>query len=332
MSGVFCEDLKFYFADAKRGKLLLADTGDFINNVSCALFHYLDKNHNTVYQMRDNLKNLTEYVQRDASNNMKHIGAALLILALKEFFGKTCLRRILYVGDQHRLTRVVESISKMMPIFHEENKIYILSNQSCETRFDNCEYISSSYKEYPFPSKFFDLVVVSDEAVLSRMPDIMLSIKRGGLFLAVVPLGVKAKYNISAFDSLNDDVGNRLLLKRVTNECHNLFFNATDKGKIEQQKKLISYIYDEVGGALVEIQNDNNKEQLDAVIEQAKLAENIILNIYEYLFNDDIKYLANRFKESLIEYRLHSTDDRYKKVLDSYLVLHDVCLGCDEAR
>lgn len=75
---------------------------------------------------------------------------------------------------------------------------------------------------------------------MSRMPDIMLSIKQGGLFLAVVPFGVKVKYNISAFDSLTDD-GNILLFKRVTNEYHKLFYNATDKGKIEQQK--IDFIY-----------------------------------------------------------------------------------------
>lgn len=51
---------------------------------------------------------------------------------------------------------------------------------------------------------------------------------------------------------------------------------------------------------MVAIQNDNNAEQLDALIGQAKIAENVISNIYEYLLSDDIKCLVNLFKESLI--------------------------------
>ena len=60
---------------------------------------------------------------------------------------------------------------------------------------------------------------------------------------------------------------------------------------------------------------------MDAMIARVSLAEDTILPIYEEMRSDDIKYLMNRLKESLIEFRLHKEEEMEKEIMEHYLAL-----------
>ena len=111
MSGLVLEGLRFFYDDSRRGRVLLADAGDFAANASKALLHYIDNDY--VWVMRDNLKNIAEYIERDETGGSS-VRAALALMAVRAFWGKYRPRRVLWLGTTNRATI---GISKMMPVF-----------------------------------------------------------------------------------------------------------------------------------------------------------------------------------------------------------------------
>ena len=296
MSRVVLEGFRFFYEDTMRGRVLLADTGDYAANESKALLHYIDDDY--VWVMRDNLKNITEYIERDNAG-----GASI---------------------------RAAIGVSKMLPIFHDENRIYAVSADLPDNLETNVVPIRAACNCLPLPENYYDVVVVdSVDVTQERVAQMFLSLRVGGLFLLLLPAGAELSCAIPASDSFSDDDGNSLLRVRMTRELAAIFEEGTEKGRLERQKRLISYILDELGDSLSSILASGDEMRLEAAITQAALAEDNILPIYEELVSEDIKYLANRFKESLIEFRLHPSEKVRNCVLEAYMALRREMRECD---
>ena len=316
MSGMILDGLRFFFEDAQGNHILLADAGDYAANESKALLHYIDDDY--VWVMRDNLKNITEYIENAAIKGGA-LRAALAVLAVRELFGKYRPRRILWMGTFHR---AAIGVSKMLPVFHDDNLIYAVASDLPDDIEKNIVPIRTVCSSLPLPEDYFDVVIVDTVDVTpDRMAQILLSLRVGGLFIQVLPAGKVIPYTIPNADSFSDDEGNTLLRARMSRELTTVFREGTMKGRLERQKRLVSYILDELGDSLGSILASDDDLRLEAAITQAALAEENILPIYEELVSEDIKYLANRFKESLIEFRLHRSEKTRTRVFEEYLAL-----------
>lgn len=316
MSGMILDGLRFFFEDARGNHILLADAGDYAANESKALLHYIDDDY--VWVMRDNLKNITEYIENAAIKGGA-LRAALAVLAVRELFGKYRPRRILWMGTFHR---AAIGVSKMLPVFHDDNLIYAVASDLPDDIEKNIVPIRTVCSSLPLPEDYFDVVIVDTVDVTpDRMAQILLSLRVGGLFIQVLPAGKVIPYTIPNADSFSDDEGNTLLRARMSRELTTVFREGTMKGRLERQKRLVSYILDELGDSLGSILASDDDLRLEASITQAALAEENILPIYEELVSEDIKYLANRFKESLIEFRLHRSEKTRTRVFEEYLAL-----------
>ena len=316
MSGMILDGLRFFFEDARGNHILLADAGDYAANESKALLHYIDDDY--VWVMRDNLKNITEYIENAATKGGA-LRAALAVLAVRELFGKYRPRRILWMGTFHR---AAIGVSKMLPVFHDDNLIYAVASDLPDDIEKNIVPIRTVCSSLPLPEDYFDVVIVDTVDVTpDRMAQILLSLRVGGLFIQVLPAGKVIPYTIPNADSFSDDEGNTLLRARMSRELTTVFREGTMKGRLERQKRLVSYILDELGDSLGSILASDDDLRLEAAITQAALAEENILPIYEELVSEDIKYLANRFKESLIEFRLHRSEKTRTRVFEEYLAL-----------
>lgn len=325
MSGMILDGLRFFFEDARGNHILLADAGDYAANESKALLHYIDDDY--VWVMRDNLKNITEYIENAAIKGGA-LRAALAVLAVRELFGKYRPRRILWMGTFHR---AAIGVSKMLPVFHDDNLIYAVASDLPDDIEKNIVPIRTVCSSLPLPEDYFDVVIVDTVDVTSdRMAQILLSLRVGGLFIQVLPAGKVIPCTIPNADSFSDDEGNTLLRARMSRELTTVFREGTMKGRLERQKRLVSYILDELGDSLGSILASDDDLRLEAAITQAALAEENILPIYEELVSEDIKYLANRFKESLIEFRLHRSEKTRTRVFEEYLALRREMRDCDD--
>ena len=325
MSGMILDGLRFFFEDARGNHILLADAGDYAANESKALLHYIDDDY--VWVMRDNLKNITEYIENAAIKGGA-LRAALAVLAVRELFGKYRPRRILWMGTFHR---AAIGVSKMLPVFHDDNLIYAVASDLPDDIEKNIVPIRTVCSSLPLPEDYFDVVIVDTVDVTpDRMAQILLSLRVGGLFIQVLPAGKVIPYTIPNADSFSDDEGNTLLRARMSRELTTVFREGTMKGRLERQKRLVSYILDELGDSLGSILASDDDLRLEAAITQAALAEENILPIYEELVSEDIKYLANRFKESLIEFRLHRSEKTRTRVFEEYLALRREMRDCDD--
>lgn len=325
MSGMILDGLRFFFEDARGNHILLADAGDYAANESKALLHYIDDDY--VWVMRDNLKNITEYIENAAIKGGA-LRAALAVLAVRELFGKYRPRRILWMGTFHR---AAIGVSKMLPVFHDDNLIYAVASDLPDDIENNIVPIRTVCSSLPLPEDYFDVVIVDTVDVTpDRMAQILLSLRVGGLFIQVLPAGKVIPYTIPNADSFSDDEGNTLLRARMSRELTTVFREGTMKGRLERQKRLVSYILDELGDSLGSILASDDDLRLEAAITQAALAEENILPIYEELVSEDIKYLANRFKESLIEFRLHWSEKTRTRVFEEYLALRREMRDCDD--
>ena len=325
MSGIILDGLRFYFEDTRGNHILLADAGDYAANESKALLHYIDDDY--VWVMRDNLKNITEYIENAATKG-EALRAALAVLAVRELFGKYRPRRILWMGTFHR---AAIGVSKMLPVFHDDNLIYAVASDLPDDIEKNIVPIRTVCSSLPLPEDYFDVVIVDTVDVTSdRMAQILLSLRVGGLFIQVLPAGKVIPYTIPNADSFSDDEGNTLLRARMSKELTAVFREGTMKGRLERQKRLVSYILDELGDSLGSILASDDDLRLEAAITQAALAEENILPIYEELVSEDIKYFANRFKESLIEFRLHRSEKTRTRVFEEYLALRREMREYDE--
>ena len=94
-------------------------------------------------------------------------------------------------------------------------------------------------------------------------------------------------------------------------------------GEPEDISRLIGFVKEQIGADALIIPQDADRWQ-------AALAEENILPIYEELVSEDIKYLANRFKESLIEFRLHRSEKTRTRVFEEYLALRREMRDCDD--
>ena len=325
MSGMILDGLRFFFEDARGNHILLADAGDYAANESKALLHYIDDDY--VWVMRDNLKNITEYIENAAIKGGA-LRAALAVLAVRELFGKYRPRRILWMGTFHR---AAIGVSKMLPVFHDDNLIYAVASDLPDDIEKNIVPIRTVCSSLPLPEDYFDVVIVDTVDVTpERMAQILLSLRVGGLFIQVLPAGKVIPCTIPNADSFSDDEGNTLLRARMSRELTTVFREGTMKGRLERQKRLVSYILDELGDSLGSILASDDDLLLEAAVTQAALAEENILPIYEELVSEDIKYLANRFKESLIEFRLHRSEKTRTRVFEEYLALRREMRDCDD--
>ncbi len=320
MSGIVLDDRRFYFDDACRGRVLLLDTGEVLANASRALLHYIDDDY--VWVMRDNLKNITEYIGRGADDNSS-LRAAATVLAVREFWGKYRQRRLMRWGP---LDRSAIALAKMLPIFHDENLFFIVVPDMPEAAPEAIIPVRTSYRTFPLPERDFDLFILDVAAAgQDRLPQILLSLRPGGLLLAFLPAGSDFSRVLPNTTCLTDNAGNRLVSVRLTPELARLLREETAVGQLARQKRLIAYMLDEIGGSLGPLLASGENGPLDAAIAQASLAEDTILSVYEELLSDDIPWLANRFKESLIDYRLRRTDRLRARVFDEYRALrHDM--------
>lgn len=210
----------------------------------------------------------------------------------------------------------------MMPIFHDENLLYVVSPEAEEATEQNIVPIRAASGSLPLPEHFFDVAVLDAAAIASdRIAQIILSLRVGGLLLVFLPAGVEFPEAIPGAERLADEAGNVLLYVRLTREKAAMLRERTAAGQLARQKRLIAYILDEVGGALGSLLASSDEARLDAAIAQASLAEDTLLPIYEELLSEDVKYLANRFKESLIEFRLHWDETTRRRVMDDYFAL-----------
>ncbi len=327
MSRFVRDELRFYYDDMQRGRILLADAGDFFANKSRALFHYIDDENYIVWEMRDNIKRITEYIERDTTSGAS-LRAALAVLAIREFWGKFRPRRILWMGA---FQRAAIGVSKMLPIFHDENQLYAVNPGFPDNLEENVVPIRAECDSLPLPEGYFDVAVLdSVDVAPERMAQLLLSLRVGGLLLFLLPAGRELSCALPNADSFSDDDGNTLVRVRMTKELAEVFREGTAKGRLARQKRLVSYILDEVGDALGSILASDDDMRIEAAITQAALAEENILPIYEELVSEDIKYFANRFKESLIEFRLHRDEKARIRVFEEYLTLRREMRECDD--
>ena len=328
MSRIILERLRFFYEDAKKSRLLLADTGDFSANESRGLLHYLDDEDHIVWEMRDNLKNVAEYIGKDTASGAP-LRAAMAILAIRALWGKYRPRRVIWMGAYNR---AAIGVSKMMPIFHDENLLYaVFPDLPTDIEERVVVPIRAECVSLPLPEAYFDVAVVESADVSSdRMAEILLSLRANGLLLFFLPADVELACALPEAVSLSDEEGNRLVQLRMSGALAAMFREGTKKGRVERQKRLVAYILDEVGDALGTVLASGDDARLDAAITQATLAEENLLPIYEELSSEDIKYFANRFKESLIEYRLHRSEKTRARVFDEYLALRREMRECDD--
>ncbi len=325
MSGMILNGLRFFFEDARGNHILLADAGDYAANESKALLHYIDDDY--VWVMRDNLKNIMEYIERDKANGGA-IRAASGILAVRELWGKYRPRRILWMGASNR---AMIGVAKMLPVFHDDNLMYAVAPDLPDDIEKNIVPIRAVCSSLPLPEDYFDVVIVDAVDVTpDRMAQLLFALRAGGLFIQVLPAGKVLPCTIPNADSFSDDEGNTLLRARMSRELTAVFREGTMKGRLNRQKRLVSYILDELGDSLGSILASDDDLRLEAAITQAALAEENILPIYEELVSEDIKYLANRFKESLIEFRLHRSEKKRACVFEEYLALRREMREYDE--
>ena len=325
MSGMILDGLRFFFEDAQGNHILLVDAGDYAANESKALFHYIDDDY--VWVMRDNLKNITGYIERDTASGAS-LRAALAVLAVRDLWGKCRSRRILWMGGFHR---AAIGVSKMLPVFHDDNRLYAVNLDLPDDIEKNVVSIRAECDSLPLPEDYYDVVVSDSVDVASdRMTQLLLSLRVGGLLLILLPAGRALACALPNADSFSDNDGNTLVRLRMTKELAAVFREGTPKGRLARQKRLVSYILDEVGDALGSILGSNDDMRIEAAITQAALAEDNILPIFEELVSEDIKYLANRFKESLIEYRLHRGEQARTRVFEEYLALRCEMRACDD--
>ena len=325
MSGIILDGLRFFFEDVGGNHILLADAGDYAANESKALLHYIDDDY--VWVMRDNLKNITEYIERDEANGGA-LRAALSVLAVRELWGKYRPRRILWMGASGR---AMIGVAKMLPVFHDENLIYAVAHDLPDDIEENVVPIRTVCASLPLPEEYFDIVVVDSVNVTpDRMAQLLLSLRVGGVFIQYLPAGKEIPCTIPNADSFSDDEGNSLLRMRMSRALAAIFREGTMRGRLDRQKRLVSYILDELGDSLGSILASDDDMRLDAALTQAALAEENIIPIYEELVSEDIKYLANRFKESLIEFRLHRSEKTRARVFEEYLALRREMRNCDD--
>ena len=218
--------------------------------------------------------------------------------------------------------RAMIGISKMLPVFHDDNQIYAVAPDLPDDIEKNIVPIRTVCSSLPLPEDYFDVVIVDTVDVTpDRMAQLLLSLRIGGLFIQVLPAGKVIPCTIPNADSFSDDEGNTLLRARMSRDLTAVFREGTMKGRLNRQKRLVSYILDELGDSLGSILASDDDLRLEAAITQAALAEENILPIYEELVSEDIKYLANRFKESLIEFRLNRSEKTRARVFEEYLAL-----------
>ena len=221
-----------------------------------------------------------------------------------------------YVIDEIKTT--VEDLK----VFHDDNQIYAVAPDLPDDIEKNIVPIRTVCSSLPLPEDYFDVVIVDTVDVTpDRMAQLLLSLRIGGLFIQVLPAGKVIPCTIPNADSFSDDEGNTLLRARMSRDLTAVFREGTMKGRLNRQKRLVSYILDELGDSLGSILASDDDLRLEAAITQAALAEENILPIYEELISEDIKYLANRFKESLIEFRLHRSEKTRTRVFEEYLAL-----------
>ena len=325
MSGIIVEGFQLFFEDARGRRILLADTAAYADNESKALLHYIDDDY--VWVMRDNLKNITDYIERDTTSGAS-LRAALTVLAVRELLGKCRPRRILWMGEYHR---AAIGITKMLPIFHDENRIYAVFPDFPDDIEKNVVPIRVACDSLPLPEEYYDIVVVDFVDVTSeRMAQLLLSLRVGGVFLLLLSAGADLSYAIPDMAFISDDDGNTLVQVRMTKELAAVVREGTAKGRLDRQKRLISYILDELGDTLGAVLANDDDMCLEAAVTQAALAEDNILPIYEELISEDIKYLANRFKESLIEFRMHRSEKARTRVFEEYIALRREMRECDD--
>ncbi|MCR5030622.1 MAG: hypothetical protein K5982_04030 [Selenomonadaceae bacterium] len=316
MSGMILDGLQFFFEDARGRRVLLADAGDFTANESRALLHYIDDEY--VWVMRDNIKNITEYIEREKESGAS-LHAALAVLVVRALWGKQRPRRILWMGT---FGRTVISVAKMAPIFHEQNRLYCVASDFPDVTEENIVPIRANCRDIPLPEDKFDIVVVDAADVApDRMVQIALSLRVGGVLIVWSPAGTEVPFKIPQANVFFDDEGNAIAHMKISKEITAILRERTQKRQLSRQKRLVTYILDEVGEALASMLISGDDERLEDTITKASLAEENILPIYEELVSEDVKYLANRFKESLIEFRLHKSEETRACVLEDYLAL-----------
>ena len=317
MKSMRVENLRIFFEDGQRGPILLADLGDFKSNASRALWHYIDENRSVVWVMRDNLQNVIHYIEGEdiPGSSLQALAAVLMI---REFFQKYRQRRILQMFSGKRENRVMISMSKLLPIFHDENLLYAVSPEIEAPFPDHVIPIRAECGNLPLPTGFYDVIFCEGG---QRMDEIYLALRPGGLCLMALSPKEKLSSGIPGMEVFSDREGNRLLSLRWTEEFYNILKEKSFQGEILRRKKLLSYLYSEIGANMESLFFSKEDSLMDAMIARVSLAEDTILPIYEEMRSDDIKYLMNRLKESLIEFRLHKEEEMEKEIMEHYLAL-----------
>lgn len=296
------EKNRLYFLDEVRGRVELIRFDDVFQNLGRVPLHTLDEKTYIVWTMTGGFEKVAKKIT-ESGEAKEVLTAAAISLMIRECWGRYRPRPLLCLGE---MTDISLMLAEIVALFHDENILYCLSPKSSAApiRKKNIARITADYESFPFPAGYFDVVFARDALSPATYEKLVLSLRPGGLLLALLPDGHGFPLSLPGTLSLSGDDGLALVYGRVTSDAQAAVRAGTKDGYIAGQRAIISCIVDEVRGSLPTLLASHDEAALDICIEKIALAEEVTTKIFDEMDQSDLKYRLSLLKEAVTDYRL----------------------------
>ncbi len=233
----------------------------------------------------------------------KALGDNIFFGAAKLFLRKHQAYQMLVIGEIPWET--ADYFGMVMRVFHKKSCLYWMKRNH-ERSSTNFVSMMMPYEHLLLPQNFFQHVFIGDLGELGFsdfrkfFDQLILSMKVYGQVTAVCSSQLERYLSIRNIEGKNYNLEKTYVIFTVSKELQ----MALHEDTIEFAVGTIFDTVCEKVHTIKEVMMERLSEDYDIVVQGAKEIEELLLAIYSFLESQEIKYIVNRWKEALIQYRL----------------------------
>lgn len=303
------------------GQLLL-NAFDPLNNHSSVPMHYMTEKNgqlSTQFYWFDMIQTVIKEIPPSENST---VIISLLLRLISCLAKKARPFNFLWIGNE--MKQWLSPLNSLLQEFNSANRLYWLSEQTIPSSAPSIIPIQTKITEYPFPAQFYDCVIIDNTSIKtipigSLIPKTINSIVPFGKLL----IGATQNNSISKLQSLLETAAIfpidkfSVIDSDITPTIAQKIFATTKTFEVQQAKTILK----ENILALKPLLDSTSPNDYDNLITAVTKLENDLLLLYPYLISSDIKFLVNRLKETMIEYRLEFDD--LDQINNAYTALID---------
>ncbi len=335
LSSIRQENGIFVFVDYNGLKHLLFNAMDFsLNHSNIRFFNIEEDGKETLSMLKDTALSLRSISDGSVISMVRNI---VFLSVLDELIQKPHNYNFLQIGDVSSFT---EQLANILKKFNVKNHLYCITENLPSKNILNVSFLTAKLENVILPYSKFSAVFIDDAYInnFSTIPtDLIMSLKNCGnlFFITNSDLLPKSLLDDSKVFVLHKDLS--LVSLSVTEKLKHSLYLQTSYGKLEQQKRKIINIVDELSKNINELKNYqsvNSDEFLDQMISSVYQCELMINKIYIELKSSYIKTYFNELKEILIDYRLNKNEslkeNYYERIKQHYQIARNELTTYDD--